>query len=1109
MRYRPIQAASRERVPFTLWSPSRARTVLAAVAASAAALVPTVMIASPAQAASSYISISPTTATVAEGNTASFTVTSLGSSANGAGGTYTTSVTGGTASGSDYGSISGGSITWTQGATATVTLPILADQVLDSGETVTIRVVNASDATDFVDATITIADVGFTLTAPPVTETVTTPAVGNTPAVQKTARVTATLSAAAAYAVTIPLTVGQNGDTAVNGSGVSNAAYRDYDAPGGSPSISIPAGQTSGYFDITLFDDALDEEDTQYITVVAPTTNRVGASPTGTAGSGGTVRVNITDDDATPTVQIGGAGAVTEGNVLGFPLTLSAPSERTASVSVSTTNGVNSGDNYGATAPGDYTALNGQTVSIPPYATSASALVTTLTDSLVEASPEKLTATISSPANATLGAMTTAEGGINDANAAPTVDVSTSATTLAQTSFTNEGATGESERALTLTLSGTSTIPVRIDYTVGGGRATLGTDYKAANGSVTIPAGSLTATIPVTIVGDTIHEPGGETFNLTMSSPNSSVNFAGSTTRAFTIADDDTTAPSYSVADASVTEGNTGTTMARIPLTLSGATNADVVFNVATTAGTNAVTGAVETGVNAGVTSGADDYDNPSVGTVTVPAGSTTATIEIPVKGDTVYEKDQTFTVSATPVGGSQVTGTSAVNATVTILNDDAAPKMTFNESSGTEGTTIRALGTIVGASEYAYSVGIAWAGQGAAPSAASADDYSASNSISSPISVTRGQTGALGSPIADLFINQDTIDEPIEQLAVTATEVTGTLTGFATSTGVYKFNDDPGDLPPAASIRDETIEENEGSVDVHVDLAFAGDTTSTTQTVTIPYSTENGTAKAGEDYTYTKGTLSFEPGVTTKTINVPIIDDKTKEGAETFSVKLGTPGPSGASITKGTGEVTILANDSGSTPSEPEEPEEPQEPTEPGAPSIDAPAKVVGAVAVTVSGKADANTTVELWGAPMGDDTDLKWIANVESDDDGYYEFKRWIGQGYRFVTQSQEINSEEVTVQVQQNPVFVASSPSRGMLGLAVQGNPRGVGQAVIVQRWIGGKWVNTTWRGVTGSTNQWRTTAKVASGTTVIVRAFIAGYTPDGLLPGYSAAKKVTIK
>ena len=59
MRYRPIRAASPERVPLKLWAPSRARTALAAVAAAAAALVPTVMVASPAQAApSDYLSIS-------------------------------------------------------------------------------------------------------------------------------------------------------------------------------------------------------------------------------------------------------------------------------------------------------------------------------------------------------------------------------------------------------------------------------------------------------------------------------------------------------------------------------------------------------------------------------------------------------------------------------------------------------------------------------------------------------------------------------------------------------------------------------------------------------------------------------------------------------------------------------------------------------------------------------------------------------------------------------------------------------------------------------------------------------------------------------------------
>ena len=144
-----------------------------------------------------------------------------------------------------------------------------------------------------------------------------------------------------------------------------------------------------------------------------------------------------------------------------------------------------------------------------------------------------------------------------------------------------------------------------------------------------------------------------------------------------------------------------------------------------------------------------------------------------------------------------------------------------------------------------------------------------------------------------------------------------------------------------------------------------------------------------------------------------------------------------------------------------------------------------------------------------MGDDAaDLKYIASTQSDANGNYKFSRWIGQGYRFATQANDVNSATVMVWVQQSPVFAASSPSRGKLALTVTGNPRAAGQTVIVQRWVGGKWVNA-WRGTTGSTNQWKATINVAAGSAHTLRAFIAGHTPDGLLPGYSVSRNVTIR
>ena len=71
--------------------------------------------------------------------------------------------------------------------------------------------------------------------------------------------------------------------------------------------------------------------------------------------------------------------------------------------------------------------------------------------------------------------------------------------------------------------------------------------------------------------------------------------------------------------------------------------------------------------------------------------------------------------------------------------------------------------------------------------------------------------------------------------------------------------------------------------------------------TVTVAYATSDGTATAGADYTATSGTLTFAAGDTTKTVNVPILDDSHDEGKETFTLRLSNA--SGARI--GDGEAT------------------------------------------------------------------------------------------------------------------------------------------------------------------------------------------------------------
>ena len=76
------------------------------------------------------------------------------------------------------------------------------------------------------------------------------------------------------------------------------------------------------------------------------------------------------------------------------------------------------------------------------------------------------------------------------------------------------------------------------------------------------------------------------------------------------------------------------------------------------------------------------------------------------------------------------------------------------------------------------------------------------------------------------------------------------------------------------------------------------------TDTVTVDYATSDGTADAGDDYTSTSGTLTFDAGTTSKTISVSIADDTEDESDETFTVTLSNA--SGADLGTATATGTI-----------------------------------------------------------------------------------------------------------------------------------------------------------------------------------------------------------
>lgn len=78
--------------------------------------------------------------------------------------------------------------------------------------------------------------------------------------------------------------------------------------------------------------------------------------------------------------------------------------------------------------------------------------------------------------------------------------------------------------------------------------------------------------------------------------------------------------------------------------------------------------------------------------------------------------------------------------------------------------------------------------------------------------------------------------------------------------------------------------------------------------TVTVDYSTADGSAAAGSDYSTATGTLTFLAGETSKTITVSSLQDGDFEGNEAFSVNLSNA--NGAAIADGQGDGTIIDDD-------------------------------------------------------------------------------------------------------------------------------------------------------------------------------------------------------
>lgn len=350
-------------------------------------------------------------------------------------------------------------------------------------------------------------------------------------------------------------------------------------------------------------------------------------------------------------------------------------------------------------------------------------------------------------------------------NLATAARVSTPPTVSISSASKSEGSSGTSNLSFTVTLSKSSSTPITVSYATADGTATAGQDYEATAGTITFSAGQTSKTVKVAVTGDTVVESD-EAFTVTLSNPSGAT--ISRATATGTIRNDDVALPTVSIADATKTEGSSGTSNLGFTVTLSKAATSTVTVKYVTSNGT--------------ATAG-QDY-TAGAGTITFSAGQTSKTVNVAVVGDTAVESDETFTVSLSSPSGATL---SRATATGTITNDDVTapqvPTVSIGDGRVTEGDS--------GTATMAFAVSLS-----SASSSAVTVNYATSNGTATAGQDYNATSGALTfapgvtSQLVNVGVIGDTTDESDETFTVTLTAPAGATIADATGAGTIVDND-------------------------------------------------------------------------------------------------------------------------------------------------------------------------------------------------------------------------------------------------------------------------------------------------------------------------------
>lgn len=567
--------------------------------------------------------------------------------------------------------------------------------------------------------------------------------------------------------------------------------------------------------------------------------------------------------------------SITEGTggttTLNFTVSISEAIGSVVTVNYATSNGT-------ALSGSDYADSNG-TVAFDPMNEGAAQTISIPInpDCLVEGN-ETFTVTLSNAVNAVIATgQGTATGTIIDDDLPGTIGIEQAAYSVSEggqviIKFVRSGGTAEN---------------VSFNYAVTADTATQTTDYDSVpsgvfSSTLTFACGETMKTLTLSAVDDNIDEAN-ETLNVAISNLTNGAT-AGTAAAVVTINDNDA-APTVSLNNPSVTEGNSGTVDLTFTAMLTNSSSSSLTFNALTSALT--------------ATADIDYQTTPVPASITFAPGETSKTIVVKVIGDLLDEADETLQLTL------QENSISVASSIGTIINDDNPPTIAINDVTVAEGHAGTANATFI------ISLS-APSGKIVTVDAASANDTATAGSdyvalAATTVTFAPGET----SKMVTVAVNGDLLDETNETFFVN-------LSGASNATildnqGLGTITDD--DAQPALSVVAASITEgNSGTKTLTITVALS---VASGLPVSVNYATSNGSATAGSDYVAASDTLNFAAGETSKTFSVTINGDTLFEPDETFTVLLSSASnatlpsiPTTMTILNDDGEPTIAITD-------------------------------------------------------------------------------------------------------------------------------------------------------------------------------------------------------